>query len=72
MLFNWRYIWLAQRSITISLFTMTLEEMRRLITDAGYTPAMRRQDYSLIPHPHDPTPPGDVGMLGRGVVGVEA
>jgi cyclic dehypoxanthinyl futalosine synthase len=27
---------------------MTLEEMRRLIADAGYQPRMRRQDYSLL------------------------
>lgn len=51
---------------------MTLDEMRRLIGDAGYEPRMRRQDYTLLPQPQDPTPPGDVGMLGRGVVGVEA
>ncbi|HJQ66647.1 MAG TPA: cyclic dehypoxanthinyl futalosine synthase [Gemmatimonadales bacterium] len=28
---------------------MTLPEMQRLITDAGYTPKKRRQDYSLLP-----------------------
>lgn len=26
----------------------TIEEMERLITDAGFTPVRRRQDYSLI------------------------
>jgi cyclic dehypoxanthinyl futalosine synthase len=29
-------------------YRMTLPEMRRLISDAGYTPKMRRQDYSVI------------------------
>jgi len=29
-------------------YCMTLEEMRRLITDGGYTPKQRRQDYSVI------------------------
>jgi cyclic dehypoxanthinyl futalosine synthase len=29
----------------------TIEEMERLIRDAGFTPARRRQDYSLIPTP---------------------
>src|ERR671919_981714 len=29
-------------------YRMTLPEMRRLISDAGYTPKMRRQDYSII------------------------
>jgi cyclic dehypoxanthinyl futalosine synthase len=29
-------------------YRMTLPEMRRLIADAGYTPKMRRQDYSII------------------------
>ncbi|MGH2628419.1 MAG: CofH family radical SAM protein, partial [Anaerolineales bacterium] len=29
-------------------YRMTLDEMRRLIRDAGYTARMRRQDYSLI------------------------
>lgn len=29
-------------------YQMTLEEMRRLITDGGYTPKQRRQDYSVI------------------------
>ena len=29
-------------------YRMSLAEMRRLIADAGYTPKMRRQDYSLI------------------------
>lgn len=27
---------------------MTLDEMRRLIADAGYQPRMRRQDYTLL------------------------
>ena len=27
---------------------MTLDEMRRLIADAGYQPLMRRQDYTLL------------------------
>jgi len=30
-------------------FRTSLEEMRRLIRDAGYAPRMRRQDYSLLP-----------------------
>jgi cyclic dehypoxanthinyl futalosine synthase len=29
-------------------YRMTLEEMRRMIADAGYTPKQRRQDYSVI------------------------
>jgi cyclic dehypoxanthinyl futalosine synthase len=29
-------------------YRMTLEEMRRLITDAGYTPRQRRQDYTIL------------------------
>ncbi|MGH7700606.1 MAG: radical SAM protein, partial [Gemmatimonadales bacterium] len=29
-------------------YRMTLEEMRRLIADAGYTPKRRRQDYTLL------------------------
>jgi cyclic dehypoxanthinyl futalosine synthase len=29
-------------------YRMTLDEMRRLIGDAGYVPKMRRQDYSLV------------------------
>src|SRR5574341_1437474 len=29
-------------------YRMTLDEMRRLISDAGFTPKMRRQDYSII------------------------
>ncbi len=30
-------------------FRTSLEEMRRLIRDAGYAPRMRRQDYTLLP-----------------------
>ena len=30
-------------------FRTTLDEMQRLIADAGYTPRPRRQDYSLLP-----------------------
>ena len=29
-------------------YRMTLEEMRRLIADAGYTPRQRRQDYTML------------------------
>ena len=29
-------------------YRMTLEEMRRLISDGGYTPKQRRQDYTVI------------------------
>ncbi|MBI1966454.1 MAG: dehypoxanthine futalosine cyclase [Gemmatimonadetes bacterium] len=29
-------------------YRMTLEEMRRLIADAGYTPKVRRQDYTIL------------------------
>ena len=32
-----------------TLHCATLDEMRRHITDAGFTPARRRQDYSIIP-----------------------
>jgi len=28
---------------------MTLPEMQRLISDAGYEPVKRRQDYTLLP-----------------------
>jgi cyclic dehypoxanthinyl futalosine synthase len=31
---------------------MTIAEMERLISDAGFTPARRRQDYSIIPPAH--------------------
>ena len=34
---------------------MTIAEMERLIADAGFTPARRRQDYSII---HEPEPAG--------------
>jgi cyclic dehypoxanthinyl futalosine synthase len=30
-------------------FRTTTEEMERLIRDAGFTPARRRQDYSILP-----------------------
>jgi cyclic dehypoxanthinyl futalosine synthase len=29
-------------------YQMTLDEMRRLIADAGYAPKQRRQDYTLL------------------------
>jgi cyclic dehypoxanthinyl futalosine synthase len=29
-------------------YRATLEEMHRVIADAGFTPKLRRQDYSLI------------------------
>jgi cyclic dehypoxanthinyl futalosine synthase len=29
-------------------YRMTVEEMRRLIADAGFAPRMRRQDYTLL------------------------
>jgi cyclic dehypoxanthinyl futalosine synthase len=32
----------------------TVQELDRLITDAGFTPARRRQDYSLIPTDSEP------------------
>jgi 2-iminoacetate synthase ThiH len=31
---------------------MTIAEMERLIIDAGFTPARRRQDYSIIQPAH--------------------
>jgi len=30
-------------------YRTTIDEMERLITEAGFTPRRRRQDYSLIP-----------------------
>jgi cyclic dehypoxanthinyl futalosine synthase len=35
-------------------FSTTTAEMERLIVDAGFTPARRRQDYSIIPGTHAP------------------
>jgi len=32
-------------------YRATLEEMERVISDAGFTPRRRRQDYSLIEEP---------------------
>jgi cyclic dehypoxanthinyl futalosine synthase len=32
----------------------TVQELDRLITDAGFTPARRRQDYSIIPTDSEP------------------
>ena len=29
-------------------YSMTLEEMRRMITDGGYTAKQRRQDYTVL------------------------
>ncbi len=34
-------------------FKTTTEEMERLIRDAGFVPARRRQDYSIVPVPAD-------------------
>jgi cyclic dehypoxanthinyl futalosine synthase len=36
-------------------FRTTTDEMERLIREAGFTPARRRQDYSIL-HLVEPTP----------------
>jgi cyclic dehypoxanthinyl futalosine synthase len=33
-------------------YRTTTEEIERLITEAGFTPNRRRQDYSLLPASH--------------------
>ena len=47
-------------------FRTTLEEMERLIRDAGYQPRRRRQDYSLLAVEPDSRPPSPVRGRGTG------
>ena len=38
----------ADLTIDVDNYRTTVDEMERVITDAGFTPARRRQDYSVI------------------------